>query len=61
MNKPHDFDLIVSYVDEDGDRQYDVVIMNIDRKLSMSGKKIKTIVIDHIKHSLKKGNENAIL
>ncbi len=52
MNKPHSFDLMISYVDEDGDRQYDVIIMDMDKKFKMSGKQIKCIVIDHIKYML---------
>lgn len=53
MNKPHSFDLMISYVDEDGDRQYDVIIMDVDKKFKMSGKKIKDIVINHITDVLK--------
>ena len=53
MNKPHSFDLMISYVDEDGDRQYDVIIMDMDKKFKMSGKKIKDIVIDHVTDVLK--------
>tara|TARA_R100000008_G_C3580341_1_gene168062 strand:- start:972 stop:1154 length:183 start_codon:yes stop_codon:yes gene_type:complete len=59
MNKPHSFDLMISYIDEEGNRQYDVIIMDMDRKLSMSGKKIKNIVIDHIKDMLGLGLKRA--
>ena len=48
MSKPHDFDLMISYIDEDGERQYDAIIMDMDRNLKMSGKKIKDIIIEHI-------------
>ena len=49
MNKPHEIDLMISYIDKDGERQYDVIIMDMDRKLEMSSKKIKDIIIEHIK------------
>ncbi len=48
METPHDFDLMISYIDEDGKRQYDVIIQDMDKKHKMSGKKIKNIIIDHI-------------
>jgi len=47
MEKPHEFDLMISYIDEDGDRIYDVIIMDMDKKLKMSGKKIKDTIIKH--------------